>query len=201
MADFVPDHKLITAEEMYGVIKHIMARRRVEASQSQYDVMVCVRSVDAATEVFESIPIEGTASDYGHAVEASLSTLRDNYYDDDGEYTSKGMTGDVCSDVYHLLETQKSSELADIDRKEARQVLTEEMNNLAQLTPQPPDGLGVATVKIDVPGASGRQYYVEMVIQEISDERFAILGNIHSNNSYRFPLLEERLEFDVRSED
>ncbi len=200
LADFVPDHKLITAGEMYAVIKHIMAKRRVEASQSEYDVMVCVRSVDAATEVFENIPIEGTATEYGYAVAVSLGTLRDDYYDDDGEYTSKGMIGDVCSDLYHLLETQNSSKLADIDRKEARDVLTQEMNTLARLTPQPPDGLGVATIKIDVPGASGRQYFVEMVIQEISGERFAILGNIHSNDSYRFPLLEERLEFEVRGD-
>ncbi len=99
--------RLKTAEDMHKAIRRIMKRRLKRASESQYDVLVCVRSVDASNEVFESIPIEGTARDYGHAVMAAIDTLQQNYWDTEGEYTSKGMVGDVGSDIYRLLEEQK----------------------------------------------------------------------------------------------
>ena len=106
-----PEPKLKTAEEMRKAINRIMKRRLTKANESQYDVMVCIRSVEAARQVFESIPLEGTASDYGHAVEAALGELQENYWDSDGEYTSKGMVGDVGSDVYQLLKAQKKIRL------------------------------------------------------------------------------------------
>jgi hypothetical protein len=102
-----PEPKLKTAEDMREAINRIMKRRLIQANESQYDVMVCVQSVGAAREVFEGIPVEGTASAYGHAVKAALYALQENYWDSDGEYTSKGLVGDVASDVYQLLEAQK----------------------------------------------------------------------------------------------
>lgn len=200
MTDLVPDHKLTTAEEMFWAIEHIMIERRGDASRSQYDVEVCVRSVEAAREVFEAVPVEGTAGDYGRAVDAALDTLRENYWDSDGEFTSKGMVGDVGGDVYHLLETQKSTDLVDIDRKEARECLIEEITNLARLAPRPLGGAVEASTKAEFKGPSGFDYFVAMVFERITDERFVVIGKIYSNDSYRFPVLEERLELDDRDD-
>ena len=200
MSEILPDHKLLTAHEMYDVMKHIMAGRRVSAGQSQYDVMVCVRSVDAAIRLLECMPIEGAARDYGYAVAAALGSMCDTYNDPDGEYTSKGNLGDVCSDISRLLKSQDSSERTDIDRGEVHEILMLEMNNLAQLTPQPPTGLGVATIKTVAMGADGAQYWVKMTVQETLNARFAILGAIYSHELCCFPVLEERLEFGLRSD-
>ena len=201
MAEFLPKHRLETAQEMHDAISRIIDKRFVDAGQSQYDVAVCVRSVDAARETFKRARLTGEAGAYGDRVLKRLYKLQDDYWDDEGEYTSKGMVGDVASDVYRLLDSQKSSKLVDIDRKEAGALLFDEINDLANLTPQPPSGLGVTTVKTDTSGVSGQQYFIKMVIEEISDERFAISGDIHHNKRYQFPILKQRVEFDVRSED
>ncbi len=193
----LPDHKLATADELRAVVRHIMERCSGEASRSQYDVMVCVRSVAAAREVFEAVPVEGSLEDYGAAVMSALDVLRDEFYDPDGEYTSKGMVGDVGSDVYQLLKSQASADVVDVDREEAGVILTQEINDLARLTPQPPMGLGDATIRADASGPSGADYFVRMTIEHMSDKRFAVAGGIYTSETSRFPVLEERLEFDI----
>lgn len=81
-----------------------MDDRSIAASQSQYDAKVCVRAVGAARDVFENVPLEGTAIEYGQAV---VAVLRDRYNDSDGEYTSgKAPIGDVCYDVSSLVADQ-----------------------------------------------------------------------------------------------
>jgi hypothetical protein len=196
----LPTHRLATADEMSQAIRHILSERDEKAARSQYDVMVCVRSVAAAREAFEEVAVEGTALDYGGVVLAALDVVQDTFYDTDGEYTSRGMVGDVWSDVYQLLESQSAPELAEIDRDEARALLIGEINTLAGLTPQPPTGLGVATVATEAMGAGGKTYFLRMSIEEISDTRFAISGTVYAEESRRFAVLKERLEYDVRPE-
>ena len=60
--------------------------------------------------------------------------------------------------------------------------------------------LGHAPAEIDLLGASGVRYHVELTVQRTSDERFVIAGSVHDNNSQNFTLLEERLEFDARDD-
>ena len=84
-----------------------------------------------------------------------------------------------------------------MDRIEAYKLLTEQMRNLAQVAPHRDDDLMDAKTEIDVLGDSGIRYHVEMVVERISDQRFAVLGKIHDNNSYQFTLLEERMVFDA----
>ena len=83
-----------------------------------------------------------------------------------------------------------------MDRIEAYKLLTEQMKNLAQAVPRPNRCLLDAETEFDVMGESGTRYHVEMVVEQVSDQRFAVRGKIHDNNSYQFTLMEERMEFD-----
>ncbi len=194
LRDFAPAHKLVSAEEMRSVVDRILRKRRTDAYKSQYDVMVCVRSVDAAEAAIATVPVEGSATEYGQAVDTALDALRENYYDSDGEYTSKGLVGDIGSDVYHVLQTQKSPECIDVDRGEARGCLLREMSTLARLTPKPLGGAIEATVKIDVVGESGVNYFVEMSFEKAEDGGVFMKGFLHADRSCRFPVVEEILE-------
>ena len=82
-----------------------------------------------------------------------------------------------------------------MDRIEAYKILTEQMKELAQALTRPNRGLLDAETEIDVLGKSGISYHVEMVVEQESDQRFAILGKIHDNNSYQFTVMEERMGF------
>ncbi len=194
MTPVLPAHRLLTADEMRDAIAGVLVQRQEAAYQSQYDVMVCVRSVAAAHEVFEGVRVEGAPEVYARQVIDAVYDLADTYYDSDGEYTSKGMVGDVASDVYDLLASQTSPGLVDIDRDEVRTHLVEEMETLARLTPKPPAGLGTATVKTEVTGKSGAQYFVRMKIEETPGGGFALFGAAHCSDTDRFPVLQERLE-------
>lgn len=88
-----------------------------------------------------------------------------------------------------------------MDRSEAYRLLTEEMNRLAGLETGRLTTLCDTTTEIDRRGVSGILYRVEMVGEQIADTRFAIVGKIHDNDTYRFSLLEERLEFDAGADD
>ncbi len=196
MGDWVPDHRLETADEMHVMIEHILTERRHDAAQSQYDVGVCIRSVAAAREAIEEIPVEGSAIAYGETVNAAMDVVCEKFYDSDGEYTSKGMVGDVGSDIYHLLQTQKSPDRIDIDRNEARSCLKTELAELASVMPRPLGGVAEATVKAETKGESGFSYFVKMTYEQLSDERFAIIGKIYCSEDCICPVLEARLECD-----
>ena len=112
MTDKPTKRKPETSQQMHAAIKAIIEKRSVEVSQSQYDMKVCVGAVGAARDIFESVPVEGTAAVYGQAVAAALSKLRDTYNDPDGEFTSgKAPIGDVYYDVSRLLDDQTSPEI------------------------------------------------------------------------------------------
>lgn len=83
-----------------------------------------------------------------------------------------------------------------MDRSEAYTLLTKEMKKFADLAPDRFNDLREATVEMNCLGGSGILYRVEMAVEEIGGGRFAVVGKIHDNNTYRFSLLEERLEFE-----
>lgn len=134
-APHVPNHKLLTAKEMKKVIGLVVGKLMDQAHKSQYDADVCVRSVQASNDAFKAVPVEGSASAYGLAVETALSALEENYWDDAGEHTSRGMIGSLGSDLALILKTQELDEIINIDRHEARQCLTLELNGMAELIP------------------------------------------------------------------
>ena len=104
-------HKLKSAREMREAISKILETRSLKAAQSEYDRSVCIRAVAAARDAFESVPVKGSATDYGQAIVAILGELQETYNDPDGEYTSgKAPIGDVCNDVSSLVEGQTPSE-------------------------------------------------------------------------------------------
>ncbi len=110
MTDKPVKRELKSAQQMKAAIKAIIVKRSLAANQSQYDRKVCVGAVGAASDVFERVPVEGTAIEYGQAVVAVLSELHDTYNDSDGEYTSgRAPIGDVYYDVSGLLNDQASS--------------------------------------------------------------------------------------------
>ncbi len=95
---------LQTAAQMHVAIAGILLERAVGAQKSEYDRGVCIRAVGVARIVFQSIPIEGTGTEYGQAVVAALQQVYETYNDPDGEYTSgKGSIGDVFIDISNLL--------------------------------------------------------------------------------------------------
>lgn len=94
----------ITAEEMQSAIADIIDKRSAAASQSEYDRMVCVGAVSEARRVFDGIPVQGTADQYGEAVLSAIGKAQQDYYDPDGEYTSgKSSIGDIYLDISLLL--------------------------------------------------------------------------------------------------
>ncbi len=92
-----------SASEMRAALDEIIKRRMQDAAHSAYDVSVCVRSVAAAREVIEAIPVRGTAAAYGGRAYTAINRLAGHYRDPDGEYTSKGLIGDVALDIHLLL--------------------------------------------------------------------------------------------------
>lgn len=188
-----PEPRLVSAEEMRKAIGRIMKRQLKSANESQYDVLVCIRSVDAARAVFEAVPVEGSALEYGNAVKAELLALGESYWDSDGEYTSKGQVGDVGSDVWSLLEQQWDLEYPDIDKKEARGVLIVEMAKLSRLISDPPGETGETTISIEARGKSGTPYYLKIGFDVKSPREFDMLGNIYADEACQFLLWEDVL--------
>lgn len=84
-----------------------------------------------------------------------------------------------------------------MDRSEAYTLLTNEMKRFADLATDRFNDLRTATIEMDCHGGSGILYRVEMAVEQIGSGRFAVVGKIHDNNTYRFSMLEERLEFEV----
>ena len=179
-----PEPELKTAEEMFKAIRRIMRRQLTKANESQYDVMVCIRSVSAAQEVFERIPVEGRPIGYGNAVQAALDALRESYWDSDGEYTSKGMVGDVCSEIHQLLDRQYAFKHRDIDKEEASIVVKREMEKVLTLINTPSAALNEANIKTEAHGESGTVYYLEIVFEDASDEYAAMTGRVYSDEFY-----------------
>ncbi len=83
-----------------------------------------------------------------------------------------------------------------MDRSEAYALLTEEMARLSRLAPDELKALGETSIEVDRQGAGGGSYRVEMTVEQTEGGRFVVLGRIHDNDTYRFSLLEERLEFE-----
>ncbi len=188
-----PNFKLTTVQQMHDAIDRILTGRLKQAYNSQYDVGVCVGSIEAGREAFEKIAVKGTALKYSHLVEKALGKVHEEFYDSSGEYTSRGMIGDVCSNVYQLLEDQQSDNLKVIDMKEAHNVLVHEIQELITLTPQPLGDAACANIKLKTIGTSGTKYYIAMEYAQKSDSEFDVLGRIYNNSKYQIPILHERL--------
>jgi len=183
-----------TPQEMRRSIKRIIDKRDKKALESQYDVSVCINSVAAARRGFETVPVQGTTKQYALAVLEVLSKLTDEFYDSDGEYTSKGMIGDVYLDVSQYIETQISDEQAHIDKIEARKILIREMAELSRRLTVPTSILVETSIKFDATGISGRQYYLTATFVATAKHEFTMIGNIYDNDEYITSIMEERLE-------
>lgn len=88
-----------------------------------------------------------------------------------------------------------------MDRSEAYKLLCEEMEKLTQLFPDQLNNLQENDLEIDRLGHDGTRYSVILAVAPLGSDRFNIIGKIHDNNSYRFSILEERLEFTARQND
>ncbi len=183
-----------TPQKMHRAIKRIMDKRDKDALASQYDVSVCINSVAAARQGFEAVPVHGTVKEYSQAVLDILSKLTNDFYDSDGEYTSKGLIGDIYLDVSQYIETQIPDEFAHIDKKEARKVLIQEMAKLSNNLTAPASVLVEAFIKFEAIGSSGTEYFLSVTFEATSKRDFTMIGNIYENNEYSNSILEDRLE-------
>ncbi len=189
------ERKLDTAEQMHAAINKFVENHAIEASESAYDRKVCILAVSAAGDTIRRVPVEGTAIEYGQAVAAVLGELQDSYSDPDGEYTSgKGPIGGVYYDVLGLVGTQISFEHGDVDTKEARGIIIRQMAELAHSISGPPREAGAAPIEIEVQGASGVRYILEITFEKTSDREFTMLGKIYGEASRQYPLMEEQLD-------
>lgn len=188
-----PEPELNTAEEMCKAIRRIVKRQQTRASQSQYDVMVCIRSVSAARAVFEGVPVEGSPIGYANAVKSALDALHEVFWDNDGEYTSRGMVGDVCSDVYQLLDRQYAFKHPNIDEKEVRRVINREMTQIVASMEGPSTALNEANIKTEAQGSSGTTYFLEFTFTDASNDYARVTGKIYSDE-----LCENLIATDVR---
>ena len=181
-------------QKIHDTIKRLLDKRDKDALASQYDVAVCINSVEAARHGFEAIPVRGTAKQYAQDVLAVLSKLADEFYDSDGAYTSKGLIGDIYSDVYQYIKAQIPDEHAHIDKKEARHVLIQEMAELSQHITEPASVLIETCIKFEATGSSGTQYYLDVTFTATSKRDFTMIGKIYDDAAYGASILEERLE-------
>ncbi len=188
-----PEPELKTAEEMFKAIRRIMKRQLIQANESRYDVMVCIRSVGAASAALEGVPVEGTAIEYGNAVMATLDELHEDFWDSDGEYTSRGRIGDVCFDVDQLLARQWTFEHPEIDVKEARGVLFKETAELSRNLSGPLGKTGENTIKFEAEGPSGRTYYVDVAFEVTAPREFDMLGKIYADAARQILIYGDRL--------
>lgn len=181
-------------QKIHDAIKRLLDKRDKDALASQYDVAVCINSVAAARRGFEAIPVGGDAKQYAQDVLDILSKLADEFYDSDGEYTSKGLIGDIYLDVCQYFKAQISDEHAHIDKKEARRVLIQEMAELSRHITEPTSVLTEASIKLEATGSSGTQYYLDVTFTATSKRDFTMIGKIYDDEAYGASILEERLE-------
>ena len=88
-----------------------------------------------------------------------------------------------------------------MDRVQAYRLLVDEMANLAQRVREARTVPKSSSISADVAGDGGALYRVELMVEAISDARFAVSGTIHDHNTHRFTLLEERIVFDLDREE
>lgn len=181
-------------QKIHNAIKRILNERDKDALASQYDVGVCINSVAAARRGFEAVPIEGTAEKYSQAVMAVLASLQEEFYDSSGEYTSKGLIGDIYLDVSEYIETQIPDPFAHIDKKDARTVLIREMAQLSRTLTAPASVLVETSIKFEATGSSGTEYFLSATFVATSKREFTMIGNIYENDEYSTSIMEERLE-------
>lgn len=81
-----------------------------------------------------------------------------------------------------------------MDRVEAYNLLTEEMEKLAQLPPDRLTAMCGNVVETERHGTGGVLYSVALNVEGKMSEQFVIAGSIHDNSGYQFSLLEERME-------
>jgi len=179
---------------MHRAIKRIMDKRDAEALTSQYDVSVCINSVAAARQGFLSVPVQGTAKQYAQNILDILSKHTDEFWDPDGEYTSKGMIGDVYFDVSEYIDTQIPNEFAHIDKEEVRKVLIQEMAELSRNLTVPASVLVETSIKFEATGGSGTEYFLAVTFVATSMREFTMIGNIYENNEYSTSIMEDRME-------
>ncbi len=194
MTDFLPRYRLDTPEEMHDVISYIIKRSMKAAYNCEYDVPVFVHSVQYAQDVFDAIPVEKTAMEYGEKVEDALCKAWGDFYDSDGEYTSRGMIGDVYFKISELVEKQKEPTLRTVDRQEALECLREEMETLTHLASSSMQGDitdTLTTVKTDVKGESGVKYYIKMQFETSVDGQTLLNGSVFMESNYRHVLLKD----------
>ncbi len=129
----------------------------------------------------------------GNAVMQALFILQENYWDSDGEYTSKGRVGDVCSEVWRLLDRQWALEHPNIDKKAARGVLVGELAGMSRSISAPPGDTAETAIKFESKGKGGTRYYLEITIEVASSERFDMLGKTYSDATCQILFHEECL--------
>ncbi|MEM7225019.1 MAG: hypothetical protein AAF495_18720 [Pseudomonadota bacterium] len=84
-----------------------------------------------------------------------------------------------------------------MDRVEAYQLLTEEMQKLARKAARQESKAENTKIETDLFGSGGAQYRVGLTVERLGPNRIVISGSIHDNTTHSFKLLEERLEVEV----
>ncbi len=83
-----------------------------------------------------------------------------------------------------------------MNKLEAYQALISEMKSIANgSTESLVKNLG-APIEIETSTKSGKHYSISILISQKNENAYLLEGNIHDNNSFKYELLEEKLEIE-----
>jgi len=89
------------------IIHALIERHAQKARESEYDRSVAIAAISASREIAMAVPSDLHGKCYAAKVLSELQTLRANYHDPDGEYTSgKGVIGALLSDLQVALKDE-----------------------------------------------------------------------------------------------
>ena len=83
-----------------------------------------------------------------------------------------------------LLDRQYTFKHRNIDEKEVRLLLNQEMEQIIASIQTPSIALNEANIKTEVQGANNTTYYVEFTFEGASDEYASVIGKIYSDEFY-----------------
>lgn len=84
---------------------------------------------------------------------------------------------------------------ADLDRIEAYDILTRQMNLVAEQSFACDSGKQENRVELEILGSNGSSYHLVLVLEQVTEKKLRVSGRIYDNNSQRLSMLEEKVDF------
>ena len=86
-----------------------------------------------------------------------------------------------------------------MDRAEAYETLISEIEKVSETSMGELESMVMKPIENESTSSSGKRYSISISVTKIDANRFKLIGSIHDNNSYKFDLVEEKMEVNVGS--